>query len=265
VVTGITGTSYTNTGLTNGNTYYFKVAAVNTAGTSAQSTEASTTPANTITIPPAPTSLTAVAGDGLVGLSWGASSGATSYNLYRGTSAGGEAMTAVATGISTNSYSNTGLTNGTTYYFKVAALNTAGISPLSNEASAKPAAASTGTVTVSASQASGSGPYWAENDIRLTNTASITALTCTVTVQKTPGVSYNGQYNTAGPITQSHTDSTSAVTYTFTLGSGMTLGAGTWLFASQFGGTGMVHAANGDTYVVTYTSGGTASTLNGHF
>ena len=76
-------------------------------------------------------------------MSWTASSGATSYNVYRGTSAGGESTTAIATGITTTSYTNIGLTNGTAYYYKVAAVNSSGTSGYSNEASATPAAAAT--------------------------------------------------------------------------------------------------------------------------
>lgn len=88
--------------------------------------------------PPAPTGLTATAGNNQVTLSWTASSGATSYNVYRGTSAGGESTTAIATGIATTSYTNTGLANGTTYYYKVTAVNASGTSGYSNEASATP-------------------------------------------------------------------------------------------------------------------------------
>jgi predicted phage tail protein len=43
----ITGTSYTATGLTNGTTYYFTVAAVNSVGSSGPSNEAAATPAFT--------------------------------------------------------------------------------------------------------------------------------------------------------------------------------------------------------------------------
>jgi len=73
-----------------------------------------------------------------VALTWTAGSGATSYNVYRGTSAGGESSTAIATGITTTGYTDTGLTNGTTYYYKVTAVNASGTSGYSNEASASP-------------------------------------------------------------------------------------------------------------------------------
>jgi fibronectin type 3 domain-containing protein len=87
-------------------------------------------------IPAAPTGLTATKGNKQVALKWNASSGAKSYNVYRGTSPGAEGTTPIATGITSTSYSNNGLTNGTTYYYKVGAVNPAGTSPLSNEASA---------------------------------------------------------------------------------------------------------------------------------
>jgi len=140
IATGITATSYTNTGLTNGTAYYYKVTAVNSCGTSGYSNEASATPASGV--PSAPTGLTATAGDTQIALSWTASSGATSYSVYRGITAGGESTTAIASGITTTSYTNTGLTNGTTYYYKVKATNAGGTSGYSNEASATPTAGS---------------------------------------------------------------------------------------------------------------------------
>ncbi|HVU18608.1 MAG TPA: malectin domain-containing carbohydrate-binding protein [Candidatus Didemnitutus sp.] len=136
IQTGVTGTSFTNTGLTNGTTYYYKVAAVNSSGTSAQSNEASATPV--AGIPSAPTGLTASPGNAQATLNWTASSGATSYNVYRGTSSNGESSTAIQTGITGTSFTNTGLSNGTTYYYKVAAVNSSGTSAQSNEASVTP-------------------------------------------------------------------------------------------------------------------------------
>jgi hypothetical protein len=88
--------------------------------------------------PTAPTGLTATAGDSSAALNWTASAGATSYNVYRGTTAGGESATAVATGIATTSYRDTGLNNLTKYYYEVAAVDSGGTSALSAEASATP-------------------------------------------------------------------------------------------------------------------------------
>ena len=91
--------------------------------------------------PPPPTSLKATAGNGLVGLSWNASTGATSYNVKRSTTNGGPYTTIASP--TTTSYTNTGLTNGTTYYYVVSAVNTAGESANSSQVSAIPTAGST--------------------------------------------------------------------------------------------------------------------------
>ncbi len=136
IATGITTAAFINTGLTNGTRYYYKVAAVNSAGTSLQSNEASATPQ--VSAPPAPTGLTATPGNAQVTLAWTAAPGATSYNVYRGTTAGGESTRPIATNITVTTYTNTRLKNGTTYYYKVAAVNAGGVSPRSNEASATP-------------------------------------------------------------------------------------------------------------------------------
>ena len=86
----------------------------------------------------APTGLTATGGNAQVTLNWNAYTGATSYNIYRATTAGGEGSTPYQTGVATNSFVNTGLTNGTTYYYKVTAVTASGQSPQSNEQSAMP-------------------------------------------------------------------------------------------------------------------------------
>ncbi len=143
VATGVTTTGYTNTGLTNGTAYYYVVSASNSAGESSNSAQASATPTAGTQVPAAPTGLTATAGNAQVALSWTASSGATSYTVKRATTSGGP-YTNVATGITATSYANTGLTNGTTYYYVVSASNGAGESSNSAQASATPTAG-TGT------------------------------------------------------------------------------------------------------------------------
>jgi hypothetical protein len=128
--------------------------------------------------PAAPTLLAATAGNGQVALSWTASSEATSYSVYRGTSAGAEGATPVATGITTPAYTDTGLVNGTTYFYTVAAVNTGGTSPMSNEASAKPvsAVAYASPVAYTATWSTPAPAAAAPDAITVTGAASATGL-----------------------------------------------------------------------------------------
>lgn len=137
---GVTGTSFVDTSVTNGTTYFYKIAAVNGAGTSAKSAEVSAKP-SAGPPPPIPTNLTATPGDRQVTLQWTASNGTgVTYDVFRGTAAGGESTTAVKTGLTSPTFVDTGLTNGTTYFYKVTAVKNGSSSAPSNEASAKPSA-----------------------------------------------------------------------------------------------------------------------------
>jgi fibronectin type 3 domain-containing protein len=143
VASNLTAPRLTDNGLTNGTTYYYKVAAVNAVGVGAQSAEASATPR--ASAPSAPQTLVASGGNGSVALSWSApvsdgGSGVTGYNVYRGTTAGGEATTPVASNVTTTGFVDSSVTNGTTYYYTIAAVNAVGTSPPSGEASATPRA-----------------------------------------------------------------------------------------------------------------------------
>ncbi|MGH2427383.1 MAG: S-layer homology domain-containing protein [Candidatus Limnocylindria bacterium] len=88
--------------------------------------------------PAAPTNLSATAGDGEVALSWTASTGATSYNVKRGTTDGGPYSTIASP--TTTSHTDTTVTNGTTYYYVVSAENADGESNDSSQVSATPSA-----------------------------------------------------------------------------------------------------------------------------
>ncbi|MBM0105374.1 cellulase family glycosylhydrolase [Steroidobacter sp. S1-65] len=123
-----------------------------------------------------------------------------------------------------------------------------------------------GSVTASGVVTSSSG-WFTEQQLRLSNTATITALSITITVQRTTGVSASGQYNTVGGIiSQSHSSTSSAITYSFSLNSGQSLSPSTnRVFAVQMSGNGTVHPSSGDTYTVTGTAGGQAFALNGTF
>jgi endoglucanase len=124
----------------------------------------------------------------------------------------------------------------------------------------------TGGVTVTP-VVNASGPWFSEEALRLDSTAAITALSVTITVQRTTGVGFNGQYNTVGgQILQSNTVAATTIAYQFTLAAGQTLGTGTnRLFAAQMTGGGTIHPTAGDTYTITYTTGGVSFTQTGHF
>ena len=137
----LTATTYVDMGLTNGTTYFYYVTAVNSFGESANSKEASAIPNPPVQIPPVPTGLQAAAGDSQVTLTWNASANATQYHVKRATVSGGP-YTQVGTP-TTPTYTDVGLTNATTYYYVVSAIDSAGESANSLEVNATPTTATT--------------------------------------------------------------------------------------------------------------------------
>lgn len=133
--TTVPSLTYTDTGLADNTTYYYIVTPMNSGGVGASSNEAVAT-----TAPAAPSGLSIIAGNTQASLSWSAAAGATSYQVRRATATGGP-YTTVATGLSGPGYTDTGLVNGTPYFYVVAALNGTAASANSAEASVTPAAA----------------------------------------------------------------------------------------------------------------------------
>lgn len=133
-----TGTNFTDTGLSNGTAYFYVVSALNSAGESANSSQANATPIAPLSPPAVPAGLQATAGNTQVSLSWTASTGATSYHVKRATTSGGP-YTQIAAPTGAN-FTDTGLTNGTAYFYVVSALNSTGESANSSQASATPVA-----------------------------------------------------------------------------------------------------------------------------
>jgi hypothetical protein len=124
VTTPASGTSVVVTGLTNGTAYTFTVTATNSIGTGPASAASSpVTPAAAVTVPGAPTGVSAVAGDSQATVSWTAPSNGgspiTGYTVTR--SPGGATTPASGTSVVV-----TGLTNGTAYTFTVTATNSVG-------------------------------------------------------------------------------------------------------------------------------------------
>lgn len=154
IASGLTAGFYLDTGRTNDLLHAYKVASVNSAGTSAYSSTASCTPTDPDvpppdpvpdpdpvpedTVPAVPTNLVAVAGNTQVVTSCSPSAKALTYTWSRGTVSLGP-YTVIAT-TTVPSYTHTGLSNGTPYYFVVKATNNAGTSANSSQVSATPAA-----------------------------------------------------------------------------------------------------------------------------
>ena len=131
-----TATSYTNTGAKAGTTYYYRVKACNDAGLSPYSNVVSGKVKSVAPKPSAPVvKIGNSASSGKPMLTWNAVSGATSYKVYRATSQNGT-YSLLGT-VTATSYTNTGAKAGTTYYYKVKAVNSAGESAFSNVVSGK--------------------------------------------------------------------------------------------------------------------------------
>jgi hypothetical protein len=123
VASNLTNPSYLNTGLTNGTTYHYVVTATDTSGY--QSTISSQASATPFVVPAAPTGLAATAGDAQIVLNWTVSSipNFAFYKVYRSTTNGGP-YTQIATNLTSPSYTNSSLVNGTAYYYVVTVTNT---------------------------------------------------------------------------------------------------------------------------------------------
>ncbi|MBU6240488.1 MAG: fibronectin type III domain-containing protein, partial [Acidobacteria bacterium] len=137
-------TAATVSGLTNGTAYEFVVAAVNANGAGADSAwSASVTPAE---LPNSPSGLTATAGNAQVSLSWTAPAGngsaVQSYKVEMSAN-GGVSWTTIEAANAATTYIATGLTNGTTYVFRVSATNAVGTGVYGSLAAATPATVAT--------------------------------------------------------------------------------------------------------------------------
>ena len=132
-------TSATVTGLTNGTSYLFRVASVNSAGQGGFCTLSA--PATPRTTADPPTNVTGTAGNGRVALNWAApaNNGGAAVSRYavHYSENGGKSWTiAPANASARTSATVADLTNGREYLFRVAAVNAAGVGAFSNPTAA---------------------------------------------------------------------------------------------------------------------------------
>jgi fibronectin type 3 domain-containing protein len=108
----ITATSYSDETVSLGNDYYYRVTSVNSIGEG----ELSVYAIGSVQAPDVPQGLTAIPlSENSIKLEWDAVSGVTGYEVHRSTSSGGAYTRQVAT--TGTSWTDTGLTVGTTYYY----------------------------------------------------------------------------------------------------------------------------------------------------
>ena len=121
------------------------VALIGSCGKKSDSTAttATTSTDNTTSTLLAPSDVTATLGWHQVAVDWTAVSGASSYTVYWDNATGVSSSSTAITGITDDNYTHSSLDNGTTYYYKVATVNSAGTGSLSSEYSATPRAAYT--------------------------------------------------------------------------------------------------------------------------
>lgn len=130
-------TNYLDTGLTRGQTYYYQVSALNSAGESSLSGENYASVPQTV--PDAPQNLQVQVSNAQAVLSWEAPTDnggmtITEYKIYKGTTSGNEVY--IASVYSGLSYTDSNMTDGQTYYYTVSAVNDKGESLQSNEINA---------------------------------------------------------------------------------------------------------------------------------
>ncbi len=224
------GTSTTVTGLTNGTAYTFTVTATNAVGTSPASTASGPVTPTGASAPSAPANVSATAGDGSAVVSWSApadgGSAITSYTVtpYVGTTA--QAPKTVAGSPPSTTTTVTGLTNGTTYTFRVTATNAVGTGPASADSNAvTPSGASAPAAPTNVSAVAGDGSAVVSWTAPVDGGSAITSYTVTPyvgTTAQTPRTVTGSPPGTSTTVT----GLTNGTTYTFRVTATNAIGTG---------------------------------------
>jgi predicted xylan-binding protein with Ca-dependent carbohydrate-binding module/lysyl oxidase/fibronectin type III domain protein len=206
------------------------------------------------TPPAAPTGLAATAGNATASLTWNANgeSDLAGYNVYRSTASGGPYTKLNSSLLSTRSYSDSGLTNGTTYFYVIKAQDTSGnVSGASAQAQATPTAPSgtpvasfeAETMTIPAdagafrytdSTASGGKGLWMPSNDTVTET--VTTPSASMVTVRAKGDQCNGAPNMLVQVDGRTAISVGVAATSFTDYAGaIDLAAGSHTFAITFG------------------------------
>jgi predicted alpha-1,2-mannosidase len=114
-----------------------------------------------VSVPSIPTGLKAIRRyNGAVGLSWNSVGGATAYRIARSTIRGAATLYA---GAGSNTFADSAVTDGGSYYYRVAAENLAGVSDYSDEAGAQPLVRARGSYAAAVLEATPMA-YWPLNE-----------------------------------------------------------------------------------------------------
>jgi hypothetical protein len=133
----VTASPFVHTGRVPGNQYFYRVRAINLAGTGPWS---ATVAATAVGAPSTPSSLAVTPGNSQASLAWGSAadngSPITGYELAWSTNAEFDGQSVIS--VTGTSYTHADLTNGTTYFYRVRAVNTIGAGPWSLPAQVTP-------------------------------------------------------------------------------------------------------------------------------
>jgi fibronectin type 3 domain-containing protein len=127
----ITTNSYTNTGLASNTNYYYKVSAVSSGGI--EGVQSGAISGTTLLVAPGGLNVTAIT-DVTISLEWNSLIGANGYNIYRSVSENGTYTKVNTSVITVLSYTNTGVSPDTTYYYRVCAVSTGGLEGMQSSA-----------------------------------------------------------------------------------------------------------------------------------
>ncbi|WP_426572129.1 CocE/NonD family hydrolase [Aquihabitans sp. McL0605] len=217
-----TATTQTVTGLANGTSYTFTVAATNSVGTG---TPSSPTAVITVGTPSAPAFLSGVPGNKQATLKWWppASNGPPVTSIVITPYIGAAAQTPQVFQGANNTQTVTGLTNGVTYTFSVAAVNASGTGAASVSAPVlvNPVVASAPTVVTARSGAASASVSW-----RAPTTDGGSNVTGYIVTPYLGLVAQPAQTFTSTATTQSVTSLTNGSTYTFTVAAVNAAGTG---------------------------------------